>query len=160
MKIHLAILSATILASRVSASWIALPLETVITQSHVVVIAEVTAIKTSAPSDSSDRYQYDVGSLTVQKVLWNSLTNHSIKAMESIPLSMPSANNRLRVSTDIRYKVGKKGVWMLQLRDNTFWATYPMDFQPLSEEQRISAIIEKTVQQPLSPGVDKRKSVR
>jgi hypothetical protein len=153
-----AALSATLAASAVRASWMDLPLKQVVQQSHVVVIGEITGITAADPPAQEDRYAFDIAHITVEDVLLNTLTNRVIQPGQELPLSMPSAGNSVRISTDIRYRAGMKGIWILELKDETFWATYPKDFQPMSAEKDVRQIVKELEKEPSSQagGSDKK----
>ena len=143
MKTKLTIALAIAVAASALACWVELPLEKVIQQSHVVVIGEITSITIADPPKTEDQYQFDVADITVQEVLLNTLTNRVIKPKHELPLSMPSTQNKHDISTDIRFKIGQKGIWILELKDKTFWATYPKDFQPMSAEREVRTVTKK-----------------
>jgi hypothetical protein len=128
--------------SRVNASWIDVPLEEVIAGSQVVVIGKIESIRVAKPSNKYD-YQYDTAYITVSKVLKNELKNRIIKKDIKLPLAMPSINNRVSTSVDIRYEYGKEGIWILEFRDKVFRAEYLKDYQPLTNEKEITLILEK-----------------
>jgi len=157
MKTKVSILFALMVASAAVARWAELPLEKVVRQSHVVVIGEITNITVAPPPEEIDQYQFDVADITVQEVLLNTLTNQVIKPKQELPLSMPSIRNNVQISTDIRYKIGSKGIWILEFRDKTFWATYPKDFQPMSAEKEVRAITRKLNEEPSNQAIDSNK---
>ena len=124
-----------------AACWMEMPLESVVSNSPVVVVGEIVEIKSAEPKEGER--VFDTAYIKVEKVLKNTLSNHSVKVGDRIPLSMPSAKNTIQISTDISYPVETKGIWILDLEDKTFWATYPGDCQPESKEEEIKTIITK-----------------
>ena len=123
------------------ASWLDVPLDEVVRTSPVVVTGKITEIKPAGEPTNENEFQYDTAFITVAKVLKNDLKDKKIKAGDKLPLSMPAASNKMIVSTDIRFEKGREGVWILELQKETFRATYPKDYQALSEEKKISEII-------------------
>jgi hypothetical protein len=125
------------------ACWDDVPLETVIKQKPLVVVGGIIRVKT-APSS---RYSYDIAFIKIERVLKNDGTNNLAEVGVEIPLAMPSTNNTVQISTDLRYRLGQRGVWILHFQDGKYWATYPKDFQNISEEPQIVAIIKKQASQ-------------
>ena len=83
---------------------------------------------------------FDIAYIKVGEVLKNELRNRKIQKGDTIPLSMPSAKGTA-VSTNIRYRKGTEGVWILEYKDETFWATYPKDYQPMRQKAHIAGLI-------------------
>ncbi len=110
MKMRLTIIFAFMPISTSLACWRPVPLKELIQESHVVVIGEITSITVAAPPQEEKQYQFDFGEITIQEVLFNTLTNKPLKPNQKLSLSMPSIRNRLQISTDIRYEVGKRGI--------------------------------------------------
>lgn len=131
------------LGSTAFACWEDIPLSQVIEKSHVVVIGEITRISRSGLPSDPEEYLYDLAFIQVQEVLFNTLKNQALSKGEEIPLSMPSSENRMQISTDLRYKVRQKGIWILEFQNGMYWATYPKDFQPMSVEQDVREILRK-----------------
>ena len=127
-------------AGQLFGSWADVPLEEILQNNPVVVVGEIESIDRAAPSD-----KYDIAYITVSRVLKNTLKDKKIKSGDKIPLSMPAIISqgtvRFALSTDIRYRIGQEGIWILELKDNTFWATYPKDYQPLKKMKDIQYII-------------------
>jgi hypothetical protein len=119
------------------ASWADIPLADVVKQCPVVVVGEIRRIETAPASD----YAFDTALIRVERVLKSTGTNAVEKAGAELPLTMPSTTNKVRESTDILYRQGQRGVWLLQLRDGKYWANYPKNFQPLTEETKIAGLI-------------------
>lgn len=124
------------------ALWVDMPLEQVVHDSPVVVVGEIKRIEPAKPATQPGPRRYDMASIAVTKVLKNTLPDLKIVVGDELPLSLP-AKGGMAISTDIHHAVGKNGIWILERKDGTFWATYPKDFQPLDKEAEIQAIIEK-----------------
>lgn len=128
--------------SGVLACWKDVPLKTIIKKSPVIVIGEITRIKSAKPPFSEDEQKFDTAFITVTEVLKNDLPKYNIKVGDKLPLSMPSAKNVVKCSTDLIYELGIKGIWIIDYRDKSFWATYPKDFQRMEEEKNIRKILQ------------------
>ncbi len=120
------------------AMWVDIPLEKLVADNPVVLVGMIEEISVS----KSPKDKFDIAYIKVAGVLKNELDNRKIKKGEMVPLSMPSAK-KVMISTDIRYKKGTEGVWILEYEDETFWATYPKDYQPLKQREQIAQIIQK-----------------
>jgi hypothetical protein len=124
------------------ACWAPVPLERLLADNPVVVVGKITQIDVApGPAKGQTQQTYDTAYITVVKVLKNTLRNRRIKAGDRLTLAMPSVNRSSRVSTDICYAKGKDGVWILELKDGKYWATYPGDFQPREKEAEIAALL-------------------
>ena len=157
------------------ACWIIIPLEKVVAGNPVVVVGKIVKIEVDkAPRDIIYRiarflntvvsrttrtrlaepgfYRYDIAYIEVAKILKNELRKPAVEVGDQIPLSMPSINNSTRMSTDIRYKRGAEGVWILEYRHGTFWATYPKDWQSLNQQKIITRIIHSQKQKKPAEG--------
>lgn len=119
------------------ASWTDIPLDDVIRKSPVVVVGEVQRISPGPVGE----YAFDTAFIRIERVLKSTGTNEIEKAGSELPLRMPSATNKTRESTDILYRKGQRGIWILKLNEGKYTATYPKDFQDLSQETKIVEII-------------------
>lgn len=128
-------------AGNAAACFALVPLEMVVSNSPVVIVGEMIEIKSAKPKEGERAF--DIAYIRVEKVLKNTLPNYPIKVGDKMPLSMPSAKNSMMATTDIRYPVKTKGIWILDLENQTFWATYPGDHQPAEKEEEIRDIIEQ-----------------
>jgi hypothetical protein len=120
-------------------SWKDVPLEAVIKAKPLVVVGEIQRIETAPKSD----YAYDTAFIKIERILKSTATNRVEKVGAEIGLATPSPNNKTQTSRSIRYRKGQRGVWILDYRDGKYWATYPKDFQEISEEPRIVTIIKE-----------------
>ncbi len=125
------------------AMWVDIPLDKLVADNPVVLVGTIEDISVS----KSPKDKFDIAYIKVADVLKNELENRKIKKGENVPLSMPSAK-KVMISTDIRYKKGTEGVWILEYEDETFWATYPKDYQPLKQREQIAQIIQKQMNKP------------
>ena len=129
------------------ACWIEIPLDQVVARGHVVVIGEITEIEHAERPEDEREYRYDIAQITVQEVLRNTLADQDIEAGGKIPLAMPSVNNVMMISTDIRYGVGRKGIWILWWHDGAFRAGYPKDFQPMEMEEEVRELLARLLRE-------------
>jgi hypothetical protein len=84
----------------------------------------------------------DTAMIHVEEVLKNGRGDRQVAVGRLVALEMPASCNVLRVSTDIFYKNGQRGVWILDYAGKRrFAATYPGDYRPVSERNHIAAII-------------------
>ena len=119
------------------AMWADVPLEKLVAENPVIVVGEIVEIKAA----ELPKQKFDTAFIKVSAVLKNTLKNKNIKVGDKIPLGMPAAG-KLMVSTAIRYKKGQEGVWILEYKDKKFWASYPKDYQPLKQKDKIAGIIQ------------------
>lgn len=126
----------------VHASWVHVPLEKLVADNPVIVVGKIESFKKDSALLGRPKSEYDTAYITIAEVLKNELEKPTIKPGSKIPLSMP---RQKRLSIDIRYSLGQEGIWILDYRGKTFWATYPGDLQPLSKKQKILAIIQSAV---------------
>jgi len=125
------------------ASWVAVPLAELLQDNPVVVVGKIAGIKVApVPKKGEPLLTHDTAYITVSKVIKNALAETNIQAGDQLPLAMPSANGGIAMSTDIRYRIGMDGVWILELEDQKYWATYPGDYQPREKEREIAAIVQ------------------
>jgi hypothetical protein len=125
-------------AQLVYACWAAISLEDFIKGRHVIVVGEIQRV-TSAPKS---HYSEDTAFIKVEKILRRWLPSPELKIGTEIPLSMPAASNEMRLSVDIFYGKGQRGVWILYYDERgKYHAGHPMSLQPLTEEVRVAAIV-------------------
>lgn len=118
-------------------SWADVPLETVVKDSPVIVVGKIERIELPDPPEPSDARRLDIGHIKVRKVLKNALKDFELAPGDTIPLAMPSSLNKMRMSTDLYFKEGTDGVWILDRKDGKFRATYPKDHQPLEKRAEV-----------------------
>ena len=142
MRLSMALLLVFALLSQalpVQACWALTPLPDVIRGNPVVVTGEITAIDLAEPQ--ADTYVYDTAYITVSEVLKNELAGQTVVVGSRLALSMPSTGNTMRMSTDIQYRNGQAGIWILEFRDGSYWATYPGDFQAIDRLAAVRDIV-------------------
>ncbi len=108
-------------------------------RARVIVIGEITRVA-RATGDST--YDHDVGFIRASKVLKGERSLGSILGQtKKVPFCFPSIHNRLRVSTDVRFKKGERGIWLLELRQGRFVGIKPVALLPLSRQKEVERII-------------------
>src|SRR5687767_9886797 len=117
------ILFAALTACDAYACWADIPLEEVIKGNPVVVVGEIQRVARAPKS----KYDYDTAFIRVERVLKSLEAKDKVKVGGEIPLLMPSINNESRMSCELRYEKGQRGVWILKIRDGKYWAGYPKD---------------------------------
>jgi hypothetical protein len=117
---------------RCQASWAYVPQEIRMMQADLVVVGTITKLGNGITQNGR---AYDVGVIAPTKIL-----KGKPKKKADIRVAWPASRaGGLRVSTDITYRVGQKGVWVLTA-DKTrpvYWANYPTDYQPVSKLAQI-----------------------
>ena len=125
----------TTLAPRCQASWAYVPQEVRMMQADLVVVGTIAKLGKSIKRDGRT---YTVGVIKPTMIL-----KGKPKMKDDIRLAWPGPRpGGLRLSTDLIYRVGQKGVWVLTA-DKTrpvHWATYPTDYQPM---QKLAAVRKK-----------------
>lgn len=97
-------------------------------------------------------YEYDMGTIKVRKVIkGGDLLRELVGSTARVPLHFPAETNRLRVSTDLRYKKGQAGIWLLTLREGRLMAARPDSLQPLSMGKRIRKLVAESPQETEPP---------
>lgn len=134
-------------ASPLFACWADVPLREILRKNPVIVIGKIIRIDVTAPEKLKDGYGHDTAYIQVSKLLKNTLKDHPIQTGDEIPLSMPSVNNTMKTSIDIRYKKGTNGIWILEKKKGLFWATYPKDFQKPEKEKEITELLSAKTEQ-------------
>ncbi len=119
---------------RVRAEFAYISFEKLVADNPVIVVGKIESKKQDTTNP-----RYAIGSISVTEVLKNTLDKSNIRVGGKIALSMPSQQ---RKSVDILYNVGQGGIWILDYREDRFWAGYPDDLQPLSKKQEILSLIE------------------
>ena len=119
------------------ASWAPIPLKQVATENQVIVVGKIETIEPGKPKGAR---VMDTAFITVARILKNTLTDRPIAVGDQLPLGMPGKDGP-RTSKDIRYTLGQEGIWLLELKGETFHATFPADFQKLDKLEEIKGYI-------------------
>lgn len=117
------------------------PLEKVVQESPVVVAGKIEKIAHAERLKNDADYRYDIAYILVFRIFKNTLKDKKIKMGDKIPLRMPTINSKWQPSTDIYYNIGQEGIWILEYKEEFYWATYSKDYQPLEKAREIQDII-------------------
>ena len=126
------------------ARWGFIPLETLVKENPLIVSGTIVEVKVNpGPEDPEGAQLMDTGWIKVEAVLKNSLKGKDVNTGDRLPLLFPSQNRKIIISTDVVYRKGQSGIWILEYRDKAFYATYPGDLQSADKEKKIKDILAK-----------------
>jgi hypothetical protein len=123
-------LASVLAVSNAQASWAYVPLELRMAGAKYIVVGKIDRIVDGI--ERNDR-TYDVGAIKVSKVLKGPKTLKEVKLMWPGPA-------RFALSTDIKFRKGQEGVWILypdQKVKDVFWASFPSDYQALANLPKV-----------------------
>lgn len=103
----LIVLSGTVFADGVDASWAGLTMDELVDGSDAIVVGEVVDVR-PAPASLAEGTGRDIGVVRVTEVISGSSIDAEVMVL------FPSERAKVRTSVDITYKVGNKGVWFLR----------------------------------------------
>ncbi len=110
---------------------------------HIIVIGEITRI---ARAEEESVYKHDIAFINARDILRGKKTlRNTIGNTRAVPLSFPSIHNRLHVSTDVRYKTGDLGIWLLQVHDGRIVGCRPLSLLPLAQRSRVERILKEKI---------------
>ncbi len=109
--------------------------EKLVEQSDIIVTGEITEVA----QGGKGRADKSIATIKVNSVLKGE------KDLKTVKLAYPSENRSMRRSTDIFYKKGQKGIWLLKkaVDKDYYVARYPGRFKPIDKLDAIKAIIEQ-----------------
>lgn len=118
-------------AQPAAACWEDVPIEKILEGADLVVVGKITDIPSVIVRNKRD---YSLATLTVRETLKGKVDGNSVK------LTFP---DKATISTDIIYRKGQDGVWILNKDKTTghYMATYPKDYQKLDELPKIRPIL-------------------
>ena len=151
-------LAVLLAAAAAWACWIQVPLEGLVTTADVIVVGKIVRVE-RAPGRAD--YEYDLGTIKVREVIKGRDVLEQLNgSARRVPLSFPAETNRLRVSTDLRYAKGQRGVWLLTLRKGRLMAARPDSLQPLTKRAEIRRLTARSPaetgeQRPLPIAIDR-----
>ncbi|WP_269525325.1 hypothetical protein [Coraliomargarita parva] len=156
MKILAHIIIASLISNCAFACFIEMPIEKVLATGDIIVSGKIERVIPPARSHAEkDEYLFDIGEIRISEVFKNSLNELEVKKGEVIPLKMPSTSNTMRISTDIRYKEGLEGIWILTYHEGGFHAGYqryqPLEFKKELEQKRGFLAVETRYELLVSP---------
>ncbi len=136
-----AIVASTLLASpRAGAERREVTLEELVREADAIVSGRIVRVERS---DSDAAYSHDVATIAVKEVLeGRSLLEREAGSARRVPLCFPAESNRLRISSDVRWKKGQSGVWLLTLERGRLTAQRPGSLQPIERLDEIRTMLE------------------
>jgi hypothetical protein len=130
--------------STTRASWAYVPLELRLAGADLVVVGKIDRL---TDNFKVGERMHDVGAITVQRML------KGPGNLKEAQVAWPG-KARFALSTDIRYRVGQQGIWILT-RDakqpNVYRANYPTDYQAAANLPKILAALKKLSKMKWSP---------
>lgn len=119
-----------------SAIWVDIPLDQVIAKADIVVVGKIGKVAAFEGPMVGAR-THDLGTIDIKEVLKGD------PKLKSVKLAWPAAAGGIVTSTDLRYRAGQDGIWILKkdAKADNYWATYPKDFQPIGELKKIKEIV-------------------
>lgn len=139
MKTTLLSFTLLILAvSRAFACWMALPMEILVDEADLIVVGKVAGIQDGGFDVGGRKYDVTVVEITgVLKAL------PQLGQPKIAHVGQPAAGGGIAVSTDIGFRPGQQGVWLLGKDPgrNVFWARHPSQFQDGGKQKEISDMI-------------------
>jgi hypothetical protein len=130
---------ALLLASSAFGSWMFVPLEKRIMGADVVVLGKIAK---EVRGFSRGRFYLTLGVIEIEEVLKGDAKLKTVKVAWPAADPKKPAAPRIRMSTDIEYRVGQEGVWILRhdAANKCYWANYPTDYQRDAGEKALKKI--------------------
>ena len=125
--------------SPVQADFAAVPLDKLVKDAAVIVDGKVTKIENAGFARGAR--QFDAAVVQVKAVLKGDAK------LKEVRIAQPAVGG-LAVSTDIRFKEGQEGFWLLTKQADAkgkeadvYWALHPSQFQPLGERDKLAKAV-------------------
>jgi len=115
-----------------NASWAYVPLELRMAGAKYIVVGKIDRIVDGIERNGRT---YDVGAISVKQIL------KGPKGLKEVKLMWPGPAP-FALSTDIKFRKGQEGVWILypdKMTKGVHWASYPSDFQVLKNLPNVQA---------------------
>jgi hypothetical protein len=138
------LIAATLLVStpRTEACWTRLDPRAVAEGASLIVVGKVVKIEDAGFSRKHEKWdrKYDAAVVEVREVL------KGRDGRRYVRLAQP-AQGGLRVSTDIRYKLGQEGIWLLDRdgRFDVYWADHPDKFRELKDRDEVAQLLRERI---------------
>lgn len=123
----------------VQADFAQVPLEELVKKAATIVEGKV--VKVEDAGFMRNGRKYDAAVVEVKSVLKGDAK------LKEVRIAQPALGG-LSVSTDIRFKVGQEGIWLLNQEKDAkdkeaavLWATHPSQFQPSKEKETVAKAI-------------------
>ena len=133
--------------SETEASFAYVPLEARIASAQHVVLGKIDRLDGFVQLHNR---KYQVGVIEVRKVF------KGAKGLDRVKLAWP-AREKFAVSTDISYRVGQEGLWILhrdRMAKDLYRASYPSDYQPLAKLKDFERRLQNLAAIQWSPSVN------
>lgn len=123
---------------QVEASFAPVPLEVMVDEANLIVAGTVDRIVDAGfgqPIGNRVR-PYDAAVVTVKSTLKG-------PKKKEVRIAQPSKGGGVAISTDIRFRKGQQGIWLLKWdpHQKIYWATHPIQYQQPNQQK----LLEKTV---------------
>ena len=142
----LAVLAVFVILPLACPSYAPMSDEQLVAQTDLIVVGKITKIVEGGarPKDKS------IATITVSEVVKGEKGLKILKGLKTVKLGFPSRNRRMMASTDIFYKNGQQGIWLLRKAKDKdyFLADYPARLQPIKNLDKIKAIVKEEKHKP------------
>lgn len=120
-----------------SASWAAVALEILADEADVIVVGKVTKVQDGGFAVGNRKF--DVAVIKVSRLL---KSKAKVGKPKQLRIGQPSRGG-FGVSTDIRFRQGQEGVWLLKKDParNVYWARHPSQFQPIKQQKLLATLV-------------------
>ena len=149
-------------AASVLACWAYTPIEHRLLDADMVVVGKIVSVK---DGPRVGKRAHALGRIAISEVLKGD------KAVKEVGLLWPAPPKTVRkvgpggkpvlqiasaMSTDIRFKQGQDGVWLLRRdkKHDAYWATYPGDCQPKAKRAEVAGKLERLTNLPWGEAVN------
>ena len=142
--VGLIVVAASLLAEAVLADFAAVPLDQLVKDAVVIVEGKVAKIEDAGFARGPRKF--DTAVVEVKAVLKGD------PKLKEVRIAQPAAGG-LALSSDIRFKVGQEGFWLLKMEKgakgkeaDVYWALHPSQFQPLTERDKVTKTVKDAAQ--------------
>ena len=120
-----------------TASWAAVALEILADEADVIIVGKVTKIQDGG--FAVGQRKFDVAVVKVSRIL---KSKPQVGKPKQLRIGQPS-RGRIGLSTDIRFRPGQEGIWLLKKDPdrNVYWARHPSQFQPIKQLKLLTDLV-------------------
>jgi hypothetical protein len=154
--IHLKLIVTALMfaAMPVAACWMGASLPGRVSSADIIVIGRIASVEVA--STGAD-YDYDVAHLIIERFVKGDDVLQKTSGREGrIRLRFPSVNNRVRLSTDIKYKKDQSGIWLLDREGGHYTAHHPFALVPTSKLREIQSLLKSESTSHTRQNLDRR----
>lgn len=146
------LLSVALVALSVSSAlalWAPVPFAILVDEADLIVVGKVAKIQDGG--FALGKRNYDVAVVEVSAVL-KSLAGKP----KEVHIGQPAEGGGIAVSTDIRFRAGQQGIWLLTKDPdkNVYWARHPFQFQEEKEQKQLVTLIDSRAKAPAGKAVN------